>query len=172
MTSSLHERAAARIRPEAPTQLSTAKLAPIRRNLERRVARLEQSSRLLGIGFLGGIALAAVFAFMLANRPQPVSGEEPNAAAVTSIAGKEIKLVDSAGRPRFVVRMYSDVPVMQLIDAHGQSRLVFGLKLDDAPFVDLSDGSGNTRASLSLGDDNAAVLRVFDEHGNASLAIN
>ena len=85
---------------------------------------------------------------------------------------KELKLLDSDGSARLFVRMYSRVPVLQVLDANGKPRMSLGLRFDDTPFLDLSDKTGRTRATFEMTEDDSPALRLFDEHGKTTLRIN
>ena len=89
----------------------------------------------------------------------------------TLMESRELKLLDNDGNPRMFVRMYSKVPVMQLLDRNGKPRLSMGLRFDDTPFLDLSDRTGRTRATLEMTGDDAPTLQLFDENGETSFKI-
>lgn len=137
--------------------------------LHRRLARLERWNRRLSYALFGCVAAVMALAlFMVSvNARSTVEGQ---AAGLGQ--SQEIKLVDAAGRSRLLLRMYSGLPIMQLMDEGGQTRLAFGLRFDNAPFVDLSDGSGKTRASLFLNDSDEPALRLFDKDGAATFSVN
>ena len=84
----------------------------------------------------------------------------------------EVNLLDASGKPRFFLRMYSSVPVLQLIDTNGKPRMSLGLRFDDAPFIALSDGKGRTRASFEMTREDQPMLRLMDERGNTTFQIN
>jgi hypothetical protein len=85
---------------------------------------------------------------------------------------RELTLLDNEGNPRMFLRMYSKVPVLQLMDSTGRPRMSLGLRFDDTPFLDLSDAKGRTRASLEMTADDTPALRLFDEHGAPTFNIN
>lgn len=85
---------------------------------------------------------------------------------------KELKLVDNDGNARLFLRMYSKVPVLQIMDSNGKPRMSLGLRFDDSPFVDLSDRSGRTRATFEITEDDAPAIRMFDANGNPTFNIN
>ena len=89
----------------------------------------------------------------------------------TLMESRELKLLDNDGNPRMFVRMYSKVPVLQLLDRNGKPRLSMGLRFDDTPFLDLSDRTGRTRATLEMTGDDAPTLQLFDENGETSFKI-
>jgi hypothetical protein len=70
----------------------------------------------------------------------------------TLLESRELKILDSDGNPRLFVRMYSRVPVLQVMDTAGKPRMSLGLRFDDTPFIDLSDATGRTRATLEMTD--------------------
>ncbi len=85
---------------------------------------------------------------------------------------RELTLLDNDGQARLFLRMYSKVPVLQIMDSNGRPRMSLGLRFDDTPFLDLSDARGRTRASLQMTEDDAPALRLFDENGNTTFNIN
>lgn len=88
------------------------------------------------------------------------------------LESQEVKLVDPDGNTRFFLRLYSKVPILQLIDNNGKPRLSLGLRFDDTPFIDLSDKQGETRAVFELTTDDEPTLRLLDKNGNTSFQIN
>ena len=90
----------------------------------------------------------------------------------TIMESEELKLLDSSGNPRLFLRMYSRVPVLQLVDGNGMPRLSLGLRFDDTPFIDLSDKAGRTRATLEMTEEDAPALRLFNENGGTKFQIN
>ena len=89
----------------------------------------------------------------------------------TLMESKELKLLDNDGAPRLFLRMYSRVPVLQLLDANGKPRMSLGLRFDDTPFFDLSDKTGRTRASIELGANGEPLIELFDENGDSTTRI-
>ena len=89
----------------------------------------------------------------------------------TLMESKELKLLDNDGHPRLFLRMYSRLPVLQLLDANGKPRMSLGLRFDDTPFFDLSDNTGSTRASFQLSPEGEPVIELFDENGESSTRI-
>jgi hypothetical protein len=85
---------------------------------------------------------------------------------------KELTLLDNDGNARLFLRMYSKVPVLQVMDSNGRPRISLGLRFDDTPFLDLSDRSGRTRATFEMTEDDAPALRMFDENGTPTFNIN
>jgi len=85
---------------------------------------------------------------------------------------RELTLVDNEGNARLFLRMYSRVPVLQIMDSNGRPRMSMGLRFDDTPFLDLSDRGGRTRATLEMTEDDAPALRLFDENGTPIFNIN
>lgn len=90
----------------------------------------------------------------------------------TLMESKELKLLDNDGNARLFLRMYSKVPVLQIMDSNGKPRMSLGLRFDDTPFLDLSDRSGRTRATFEMTEDDAPAIRLFDENGNRTFNIN
>ena len=85
---------------------------------------------------------------------------------------EEVKLVDNTGKTRLFLRMYSRVPVLQLLDTNGKHRMSLGLRFDDTPFIDLSDKTGRTRATFEMTAKDEPTLKLFNEDGEVSFAIN
>ena len=90
----------------------------------------------------------------------------------TLTESRELKLLDNNGNARLFLRMYSRVPVLQLLDTAGKPRLSLGMRFDDTPFIDLSDRTGRTRATLELTEKDEPALRLFDEKGEPTFNIN
>lgn len=85
---------------------------------------------------------------------------------------RELTLLDNAGNARLFVRMYSKVPVVQIMDSNGKPRMSLGLRFDDTPFLDLSDSTGRTRATFEMTEQDTPALRMFDQNGNPTFNIN
>ena len=90
----------------------------------------------------------------------------------TLLESRELKILDSDGNARLFVRMYSRVPVLQVMDTAGKPRMSLGLRFDDTPFIDLSDATGRTRATLEMTEDDAPAMRLMDENGETTFRIN
>lgn len=90
----------------------------------------------------------------------------------TLMESEEVKLVDNSGATRLFLRMYSRVPVLQLLDSNGKPRMSLGLRFDDTPFIDLSDKTGRTRATFEMTEDDEPTLKLFNQDGEVSFAIN
>ena len=90
----------------------------------------------------------------------------------TLMESRELKLLDNNGNARLFLRMYSRVPVLQLLDTSGKPRLSLGMRFDDTPFIDLSDRTGRTRATFELTEKDEPALRMFDENGEPTFNIN
>ena len=90
----------------------------------------------------------------------------------TLVESRELKLLDNNGNARLFLRMYSRVPVLQLLDTSGKPRLSLGMRFDDTPFIDLSDRTGRTRATFELTEKDEPALRMFDENGEPTFNIN
>lgn|GEM_PF-5301932 len=152
----------------APPPRSGAKSGAAERTslvLDARIARVERQNRWLRYGFL---LLAVLLLWGGYDRffPEGVTIHK------TILESKELKLLDNAGNPRLFLRMYSRVPVLQLMDSKGKPRMSLGLRFDDAPFIDLSDQSGRTRATLEITKHDTPALRLFDEKGAVKFQIN
>lgn len=134
-------------------------------SIRRRLERVERQNRWMRLGFLmllllGGYAVSDRF-----NLDQVVVRQ-------TLIESQELKLIDNDGNARLFVRMYSRVPVLQVLDAQGKPRMSLGLRFDDTPFIDLSDGRGRTRATFEMTEDDTPAMRLMDENGNTTFRIN
>jgi hypothetical protein len=88
------------------------------------------------------------------------------------VKSEELKLVDDSGSPRVFLRMFSGVPVMQVLDAKGNARLSLGLRFDDTPFIDLSDTSGITRMSFQITGGGEPAVNMYDGRGTPTFSIN
>ncbi|MDZ7752485.1 MAG: hypothetical protein U5S82_12625 [Gammaproteobacteria bacterium] len=88
------------------------------------------------------------------------------------LESQEVKLVDQEGNTRFFLRLYSKVPILQLIDSNGKPRMSLGLRFDDTPFIDLSDKNGETRAVFEMTAEDEPTLRLLDRNGQTSFKIN
>ena len=133
--------------------------------LAKRVDRVERQNGWLKLAVLV-FALGGGYALYDKVFPEGVLIQK------TVLESKELKLIDADGNPRLFLRMYSRVPVLQLMDGHGKPRMSLGLRFDDTPFIDLSDRQGSTRATLEINEEDAAALRLYDEKGEISFKIN
>jgi len=88
------------------------------------------------------------------------------------VASDRMQLFDDDGNTRMYMRVYSGVPVVQLIDESGMPRLSLGLRYDDSPFISLSDVNGQTRASLQIDADDNPALKLFNAKGEPSFSAN
>lgn len=151
--------------PSDPAREADPALAATVKSASDRLGRLERQNRWMRLVLLvlvlstGYLAYEKVF-------PEGVVIQK------TMMESKEIKLLDSDGNARLFLRMYSRVPVLQLMDGNGKPRMSLGLRFDDTPFLDLSDKSGRTRATLEMTEHDAPALRLFDEDGNITFNIN
>ena len=144
-----------------PAQIEEESIA----TLATRVSRLERQNGWLKVAtavllLIGGYAVADRFL------PDGIIVQK------TLMESKELKLLDNDGNARMFLRMYSRVPVLQLMDANGKPRMSLGLRFDDTPFIDLSDRRGNTRATFEITEDDSPAMRLFDEDGNTTFKIN
>ena len=129
-----------------------------------RLDLLEKKNRVMRWLLAGVVILAAYLA---------VRGVAPPSITVEKalLESREVKLLDAQGKPRFFLRMYSRVPVLQLIDTKGKPRMSLGLRFDDTPFIDLSDGKGRTRASFEMTREDEPMLRLMDERGDTTFKL-
>jgi hypothetical protein len=133
--------------------------------LDARIGTLERQGRRLRYAVLG----AVVFCVALT-----ATGIFPDSTIVkqTLMESEEVKLVDNTGKTRLFLRMYSRVPVLQLLDTAGKPRMSLGLRFDDTPFIDLSDKTGRTRATFEMTEKDEPTLKLFDAGGDVSFSIN
>jgi len=132
--------------------------------LKARLHRLERQNRWIKLSTVLVLALTVLFAAKTFLPPDTIVRQ-------TLMESKELKLLDNDGHPRLFLRMYSRVPVLQLLDANGKPRMSLGLRFDDTPFLDLSDKTGSTRASIQLSPEGEPVIELFDENGESSTRI-
>lgn len=98
--------------------------------------------------------------------PAPVVVDEQR------LQSQQVLLVDDSGVVRMQVRMYSDRPILQLLDSNGTARLSLGMRFDDSPFIDFADRDGKTRASFHMTGSDEPAIRLYGEDGKASFALN
>jgi hypothetical protein len=130
----------------------------------QQLRKVERQHRAIQIGLLAGLMVFATVAV------DPFGVGEA-IASKPLINSEELKLVDSSGTPRVFFRMYSGVPVMQVLDAKGNSRLSLGLRFDDSPFIDLSDSSGMTRVSFQVTGGGEPALTLYDDRGQSTFSV-
>jgi hypothetical protein len=126
--------------------------------------KVERQSRAMQIGLIAGLIVLAVAA-------DPFSMIEAGVSKPL-VQSDELKLVDGRGSPRVFLRVYSGVPVMQVLDAKGNPRLSLGLRFDDTPFIDLSDTSGITRMSFQITGGGEPAMNMYDRRGKPTFSIN
>ena len=133
--------------------------------LASRLDRVERQNRWMKYTLLVLVLVVGYFTFEVVF---------PNGVVVhkTLLESKELKLLDSKGQTRLFLRMYSRVPVLQVLDTQGKPRMSLGLRFDDTPFIDLSDKTGRTRATFEMTAEDSPALRLFDENGDISFKIN
>lgn len=134
-------------------------------DLAERLQRAERQSRWLKYTLLI-MAPLLIYVFVGQEFPQQLVQRE------SLVAADRMQLFDEAGNPRMYMRVYSGVPVVQLIDQGGVPRLSLGLRYDDSPFISLSDVRGQIRASLQVDTDDRPALKLFDENGEISFSAN
>ncbi len=133
-----------------------------------RTERLERRVRRLGAAIL---VLLAAFAYLLFAFV-PVESLQQGAPVTKALTeSKQFRLVDSSGNQRMLIRMYSDVPVVQLLDSNGETRMSMGLRFDETPFIDLSDHTGRTRAAVEVSQEGQPSFKLFDENGNPTFQV-
>jgi hypothetical protein len=134
-------------------------------SIRRRLERVERQNRWMRLGFLLLLVLGGFAVSDKINLDQVVVRQ-------TLLESQELKLLDNDGNARLFVRMYSRVPVLQVLDAAGKPRMSLGLRFDDTPFIDLSDGHGRTRATFEMTEEDAPAMRLMDESGHTTFRIN
>ena len=106
-----------------------------------------------------------IYVFVAQKLPGELIQREP------LVSSDRFQLFDEKGNTRMYMRVYSGVPLVQLIDENGKPRLSLGLRYDDSPFISLSDAKGQTRASLQVGENELSSLNIFDENGEATFSV-
>jgi hypothetical protein len=134
-------------------------------SIRRRLERVERQNRWMRLGFLLLLLLGGYAISDKLNLDQVVVRQ-------TLLESKELKLLDNDGNARLFVRMYSRVPVLQVLDTSGKPRMSLGLRFDDTPFIDLSDAKGRTRATFEMTEEDAPAMRLIDEDGRTTFRIN
>ena len=134
-------------------------------DLAQRLHAAERQSRWLKYAlFL--MAPLLIYVFVGQELPQQIVRKE------SLVAADRMELFDAHGNSRMYMRVYSGVPVVQLVDESGMPRLSLGLRYDDSPFISLSDVTGQTRASLQIGAGDQPALKLFDESGEPVFSAN
>jgi hypothetical protein len=149
-------------KPSAPVERAMG--LPVE-SIRRRLERVERQNRWMRLGFLILLLLGGFAVSDKLNLDQAIVRQ-------TLFESQELKLLDNNGNARLFVRMYSRVPVLQVLDAAGKPRMSLGLRFDDTPFIDLSDGEGRTRATFEMTEDDSPAMRLMDEAGNTTFRIN
>jgi hypothetical protein len=134
-------------------------------DLAQRLQKAERQTRWLRYALVV-MAPLLIYVFVGQELPRQLVQRE------ALVAADHMQLFDENGKTRMYMRVYSGVPVVQLIDETGVPRLSLGLRYDDSPFINLSDGRGQTRASLQVGSDNQPALNLFNEAGDPSFSAN
>ena len=134
-------------------------------SIRRRLERVERQNRWMRLGFLLLLLLGGYAVSDQLNLDQVIVRQ-------TLVESQELKLIDNDGNARLFLRMYSRVPVLQVLDATGKPRMSLGLRFDDTPFIDLSDGKGRTRATFEMTEEDEPAMRLMDESGNTTFRIN
>lgn len=134
-------------------------------DLAQRLHAAERQSRWLKYALIL-MAPLLIYVFVGQELPQQIVRKE------TLVAADRMELFDEHGNSRMYMRVYSGVPVVQLVDESGMPRLSLGLRYDDSPFISLSDVAGQTRASLQIGAGDQPALKLFDESGEPVFSAN
>ena len=139
--------------------------SPAWADLDQRLHKAEKQSRWLKYALML-MAPLLIYVFIGQGLPQKLVQGQP------LVASDRMQLFDDDGNTRMYMRVYSGVPVVQLIDQAGIPRLSLGLRYDDSPFINLSDVNGQTRASLQIDDQDKPALKLFNENGEPSFSAN
>jgi len=134
-------------------------------DLAQRLHKAERQSRWLKYALMF-MAPILVYVFVGQGLPEKLVQRQ------ALVASDRMQLFDDKGNTRMYMRVYSGVPVVQLIDESGIPRLSLGLRYDDTPFISLSDGTGQTRASLQMDAKDNPALKLFDDRGEPSFSAN
>jgi hypothetical protein len=134
-------------------------------DLAQRLQKTERQSRWLKYALII-MAPLLVYVFASQDLPKQLLASEP------LVAADRFQLFDEQGNTRMYMRVYSGVPLVQLIDENGVPRLSLGLRYDDSPFISLSDVHGQTRATLQVGTDDSPALKLFGKNGEPSFSAN
>ena len=132
-------------------------------DLAQRLQKAERQSRWLKYAL---IVMAPLLIYVFTGQELPKQLVQREAL----VAAERMQLFDDQGNARMHMRVYSGVPVVQLIDENGMPRLSLGLRYDDSPFISLADVRGQTRASLQVGEGDQPALNLFDKHGAPSFS--
>ena len=134
-------------------------------DLAQRLHKAERQSRWLKYALM---LMAPILIYVFIGQGLPEKLVQRQAL----VASDRMQLFDENGNARMYMRVYSGVPVVQLIDGNGMPRLSLGLRYDDSPFISLSDTSGQTRASLQMDANDKPALKLFNEKGEPSFSAN
>ena len=97
--------------------------------LLQRMDYLEKRYRVLKL--VGVLFLVVVLGYWIVKNVS----DAPVTVKKILMESQEVKLVDTEGNTRFFMRLYSKVPILQLIDSNGKPRMSLGLRFDDTPFM-------------------------------------
>ena len=134
-------------------------------DLAQRLHKAERQSRWLKYALL---AMAPILIYVFIGQGLP----EKLVKRQALVASDRMQLFEENGNTRMYMRVYSGVPLVQLIDESGIPRLSLGLRYDDSPFISISDVTGRTRASLQMDSEDNPALNLFNEKGEASFSAN
>jgi hypothetical protein len=99
----------------------------------------------------------------LANRlaaSAAVAADSPS----KSVAAQQFILVDARGKPHASLHLNDDgLPVIQMYDLAGKTRIGIGFAKDGTVGLDLADRKGTDRILLSVSDDGIPALRLYDD---------
>jgi len=133
-----------------------------------RTERLERQIRRMGVAIF---VLLAMFGYVLFTFVPGKSLHQDVTVKNTLVESEQFRLVDSSGRPQMLMKMYSEVPVVQIFDSKGETRISMGLRFDETPFIDLSDPAGRTRAAVEISKEGQPSFKLFDENGSPTFQV-
>jgi len=103
--------------------------------------------------------------------PQSAAAQAP--AVPDVVRARRFEVVDAAGKPRAVLRVYSDgSPGLAFSDAAGKARAVLGVFSDGSPGLSFSDAAGKARAVLGVLHDGGPSLAFRDAAGKVRAAMH
>jgi len=133
-------------------------------HLESRIAALERRvARLRGALLVIAAVAAGIVAAGAASHADADSGDR-RAVAVDEIRVRSLLLVDDGGAIRGSLRVSTDGPRLELLDADGVARVQLGHGPEETALY-LADGTGTTRVGLAQFRHGGGGLAI---HGEAS----
>ena len=157
-----------RLEPDGGTGYDRESVQRLHQTIEEFAGRLEklEQGRTRGRAVIGVLLLVLGYFTFDYFFPDGVVVQQ------TLMESTEIKLVDNDGNPKLFLRMFSRVPVLQLMGEDGTPRMSLGLRFDNTPFIDLSDNTGQTRATFEMTSDDTPLIQFYDENGEKTTRLN